>query len=123
MSDEIFQRKVGWEVPTLWHALDRKEELPANIFSKKGRYFCPGCEREIGNAIQLTDIRSMPHLEHDFICDGCVSHMERHCVDVDGDGVPEDPFEWRIKWIKMLGAPEEMIDKMTRKNNRFDSIE
>lgn len=119
---QILERKINWEVPTLWHAIDRGERIPESIFTNKNQYICPKCTRNIGNAIQLTDIRSMPHLEYDFVCDGCVSNMERHCVDVDGDGVPEDPFEWRIKWIKMLGAPDEMIEKMTRKNNRFEVL-
>jgi hypothetical protein len=105
-------KPTKWNPPTLTDALDKgvivSMEMVAPIQGKplKVKYQCqcgvyawPQC---------FHDVRGIAGIEGLFICDGCFSSLERNLVDIDGDGIPDTTKEFKQRYLKLQGAPENL---------------
>ena len=73
---------------------------------------CDGCGRK-ARPFVLVDVRTLPDVAGEFLCDGCRSDMYRRKVSIDGNpNPPETRKEWRQRWVKAHGAPQEVVDKI-----------
>lgn len=61
---------------------------------------------------RIIDVRHLP-IDEDWACDGCWTDWQRtgRAID-DGPNSPKDRREWRLRWVKALGAPVEVRDKV-----------
>ena len=57
----------------------------------------------------LVDVRSIPSINQDWVCDGCRSHMQRHKQQIN-DKQPVSRKEWLTHFLEALGAPQEAIE-------------
>lgn len=69
------------------------------------RVSCERCGRFVWDWV-LQDMRQLPGLAEDWLCDGCRSHMQRHKIPVDGGESPATQAEWRTRLMEAHGAPE-----------------
>ena len=117
--EEIKASKIPWEAPTLMKALREGTIVREHDRIVQGR---KGYNCDCGSCVQdfrMTDVRGIPHLQEDFLCDGCTTDLERRNVNIDGRENTPDEWEWRRKWVRLLGAPPAMITAMKSKADRF----
>ncbi len=89
-------------------------------FDPSAKVPCSKCERLVWPWV-LQDMRALPGIEYDWLCDGCRSDMHRRLVPVDGGPPPKTRREWTARLMKAHGAPQEVITMAeSRRLNGFE---
>lgn len=95
---------MKWTPPTLETAPDTPElETDA-----RGRVQADCCNRFVWPFV-LQDMRALPGVPFDWMCDGCRSDWHRHLKPVDGGPPIGSRAEWRTRLMKAHGAPDAAV--------------
>ncbi len=70
----------------------------------KVRCGSPDCNRAVWPWL-LQDMRAIPGVVGDFICDGCRSHLKRFKIPIDGGEAPATRAEWATRLLEAHNAP------------------
>lgn len=72
---------------------------------------------------QIDDVRLLPGLSADFICDGCYTKLERALIDFDGNGVPANRAEFKARYIRAHGGPSFIAENIGKRVNQEPTLE
>ena len=72
---------------------------------------CDKCGRKVWGWV-LQDMRGLPGVVGDWLCDGCRSTLYRTLTPIDGGTPPKTRREWRERLMKAHGAPKAALAKV-----------
>lgn len=91
-----------WTPPTFE---DAYPDYPEGLKATCG---APDCGRAVWPFL-LQDVRGIPGVDGDFLCDGCRSTLHRHRIAIDGGFQPATRAEWKTRLMQAHGAPASAI--------------
>lgn len=109
---------MTWTPPTYESTLVALgKDAPDLPMDGAGRVQGDCCDRYVWPFL-LQDMRALPGVPFDWMCDGCRSDWHRHGKPVD-DGPPvSDRAEWRTRLMKAHGAPAAAV-RASEADNRW----